>query len=127
VSINSQGTPKFISYPKVCLYFINRGIKRYHGSGISVLETLRLNNQLTERQRWSSGNCILHFDIKCISIYDSGTPIHVAKVTSDHIQVARVHQDDSGVLILNNQKVRGMSHPGEFESGLLRTNFYNGK
>ena len=87
--------------------------------GISVL-ALRLNNQLTERQRRSPGNCTFDFDIKSISICDSGTPIHVAKVASDHIQVAGVHQDNSGVL--NTKQPEGSWHncrPGEFESNRL--------
>jgi hypothetical protein len=69
---------------------------------ISALGASRVNDDLTvvtDDQRVSGrqllfGNCTLK--IKSIPICDGGTPIHVAKVTLDYIEVT-VHQDNSGV------------------------------
>ena len=59
----------------------------------------RPNNDLTGRcggRQRLFGDCTFKFDVESISVCDGGAPIHVAKVTVDHIEVA-VHQDDSSM------------------------------
>ena len=69
---------------------------------ISAPDASRPNNSLTvgtvdeRRSGWQMlfSNCT--FNIESIPVCDGGTPIHVTKVTLDHIEVqVAVHQDDS--------------------------------